>query len=72
MNWNIDTPEGLNNTIAWVEDHVLTIKPGRVWIIPRSMSVYRIHRTEQRVTCVIGGDAAVDKVFKAMNWRVET
>ncbi len=42
MNYDLDTPEGLENSITWMEQLLASIKDGGTWGIPRSLSVYTI------------------------------
>lgn len=71
MNWNVDTPEGLNNAIAWAEDFLGMLDDVAVWGVPRSGTVLRIEKRKRRVVVILGSDPSTEKVFKAMGWTWE-
>lgn len=71
MNWDINTEEGRANAVAWFENFTLYLKPGGVWAIPRSRSVYRVDNEGHTITLLYGpGDSSTEKVAKAAGWDV--
>ena len=73
MNWDIDTPGGMENAMAWQERMLSMIKPGGSWIVPRSNSIYTIYPDEKiavRVTMNMP-DTSIDRVFDAMGWTIK-
>lgn len=69
MNYDLDTPQGMANAVAWQKSLVRWIKDGGAWGVPRSESVYHLYKTK-KVAVRIGGEEAIDRVFKAMGWEV--
>ena len=71
--WNINTEEGMNAAIFWMENVLLPgLKDMGTWAVPRAMSAYEIDKQNKVVTRLIGdGDQAVERVFKAMGWIVD-
>ena len=73
MNWNIDTPEGMANAIAWQTQMISVLKSGGRWIVPRSMTVYEIDHERKVARCCTGfrPEPTIVRVFNAMGWTVE-
>lgn len=72
MNYDIDTPEGMDNAVRWTQATFATIKDGGKWVIPRSNTIVTIDHTN-KTAYVVTGDAPefnVDRVINAMGWEV--
>lgn len=70
INYDIGTVEGMGNARAWLRSLVSTIKQDGIWMVPRSMSQYRIDHQGRRAIRLSGGEACIEKVFEAMGWKV--
>jgi hypothetical protein len=73
MNYDLDTPEGMANSIAWTEATFARIKDGGTWMVPRSMTILTIKHSEKRVIEQCQGlpDRAMRRVIEAMGWKYE-
>jgi hypothetical protein len=72
MNWNVDTPEGLSNAIAWTEQFLLLLGDKGTWAVPRSGSIIEIDKVNKRAVLLVGGpETSIQKVFEAMGWTWE-
>jgi hypothetical protein len=73
---NIDTPEGMDQAVAWQQSWIGTIKEGGVWMVPRSGLIIHVHHQDKvAVFHAIDGRRAepdIARVFEAMGWRVLT
>jgi hypothetical protein len=69
--YDLDTPEGMKNAIAWQRQMVASIKDGGVWIVPRSMSIYTVYNCDKAAERTVGGEDSIDRVFRAMGWTVQ-
>lgn len=71
MNWDLDTPEGMENAVSWFSSFVEYLNQGGVWAIPRSMSTYQIDHGHKAIHLTSGkGDPSTEKVAKAAGWDV--
>lgn len=69
MNWNIDTKEGMEEAKRWLENTLRTVQPGGTWTIPRSMTIYEIHRDRKTVKRLLGpGDRNTERVLREIGW----
>jgi hypothetical protein len=73
MNFDVDTPEGMNRAIAWTETFLLMFKDGGIWAVPRSGTFIRIEKANKRAVKLLGltPDPSIQKVFEAMGWTWE-
>lgn len=71
---NIDTPQGMQDAVRWTKDHFAQIKPGGVWMVPRSGTILQIFHSVKRVRITAGPlpDPSLARVIEAMGWTVET
>jgi hypothetical protein len=71
-NWDLDTPEGMENSKRWQTQLVGLIQEGGVWMVPRSLSMYRIYHSRRVAVKFSGGpEPQITRVFLAMGWKVE-
>jgi hypothetical protein len=71
MNWDISTPEGMANAMAWQAAHVARVVEGGCWVVPRSFSIYQLSRANKTATKLCGlPEPDIAKVFEAMGWTV--
>ena len=47
-NFDLSTAEGLDNAVAWQTKLVNVLKEGGYWVVPRSMTVYRLNHQRRR------------------------
>lgn len=73
MNWDVDTPEGLANAKAWMEQFVGTLSDEAIWGVPRSGSIIRVDKRNKRAIRLFGlsPETSTQKVFEAMGWTWE-
>jgi len=69
MNYDLDTPEGLENSITWMEQLLASIKDGGTWGIPRSLSVYTINKRD-KIARRTSPDGPTDYVLTKMGWTL--
>lgn len=71
INWDISTPEGMQNAVEWQTRHVSLLAEGGYWAVPRSMSVYRINANSRTAVKLCGlPEPDIARVFEAMGWKV--
>ena len=72
MNFDLDTVDGMANAKKWLLDHLSRIADGGTWIVPRSATIINIDHERQvaRIGVSLLPDPAIDRVFKAINWKV--
>lgn len=70
MNYDLDTPEGMANAVAWQEQLCRFINEGGMWIVPRSNEVYFLYASKKQAVAPTGGEEAVNRVFNVMGWEV--
>jgi isoaspartyl peptidase/L-asparaginase-like protein (Ntn-hydrolase superfamily) len=68
--WNVENPLGLARAVTWMERHVSMLADGAVWMLPRSMSIIHIDKTNKVATRRVGlaPEPSTQKVFEAMGW----
>lgn len=69
MNYDLDTPEGMANAVAWQEQLVETLEEGGRWGVPRSGAVYTVYPSK-KVAVRIVHEEEIDRVFNVMGWQV--
>jgi hypothetical protein len=71
MNFNIDTPEGMESSKRWLEATLALIKNGGDWGVPRSQSIYKINHDTKTATKLTGSaEPEITRVFIAIGWKV--
>lgn len=70
MNYDLDTPDGMANAIAWQEQLCRYIREGGMWIVPRSSEVYFIYASKKIAVAPNGGELSVNRVFNEMGYEV--
>lgn len=73
VNWNIDTPEGMENAVAWTDRTFAALVDGGRWIVPRSMSIYEISHSTKTVRRIMGmfEESVIQRVVEAAGWKYE-
>lgn len=73
MNWNVDTPEGMANAIAWTTRFLDTLSDEAIWAVPRSGSIIKTDKPNKRAVRLFGlePETSIQKVFEAMGWTWE-
>ena len=71
------TWEPTQEDINWQISQVRLFKEGGAWIVPGSMSVFKIYESKKKAELAIGSPSKhpnprIIKVFEAMGWEVET
>lgn len=71
MNFDISTPEGLRNAVAWQRAHLARITEGGVWYVPRVASSYRVSHANKTLTrSGMKSDPTINRVLREIGWRV--
>ena len=72
MNYDINTIEGLRNSVEWTQRMFSMIRDGGTWAIPRSGAIVRVDHANNTAHITLHGAAEpdVEKVIKAMGWNV--
>jgi hypothetical protein len=72
MNYDIDTAEGMKNSVDWTQRLFDTTNEGGTWMIPRSLTIVTIHKSKKEVHIAKGfmPDPSIKKVIKAMGWTI--
>ena len=73
MNYDLDTKEGMTNSIAWTQQMFDTLTSKGQWIVPRSGTVIRVDKAAKTAYITEGHipDTGMARVIKAMGWKVE-
>ncbi len=73
MNYDIDTPEGMANSVAWTERTFAMLNEGGVWFVPRSMTTVHVYPSlkEVRIRRGFTLDSSIERVIKKMGWTVK-
>lgn len=72
MNYDINTKDGMANAVAWTENLFKMMSEGGSWLVPRSMTIVKVYPLKQEVEVTRGHalDKSIEKVIKAMGWKV--
>jgi len=72
MNFDLNTKDGLNNSVIWTQRMFSMIKDGGTWAIPRSGAIVRVDHSNNTAHITLAGfpEPDVEKVIKAMGWNV--
>ena len=71
MTYDLDTPQGLANSIKWTERLISSLSAKAVWAIPRSGTTVAIDKTTKTATITsLVPDPSVSQVLRAMGWTV--
>lgn len=73
MNYDVNTPEGLANSVRWTQAMFSQIKDGGAWMIPRSGTIVRVSHKDKTVSITAGTqpEASLRRVIKAMGWSIK-
>lgn len=72
MNYELDTPDGMKNAVAWQTQLCHYLQDGGMWCVPRSNEIYFVHAKDKYVVAPTGGEDAVNRVFKEMGYEVKS
>ena len=73
MNYDLDTPEGVENSKNWTAAHLARLKDGETWIVPRSGAVVTINHTTKTASVMHGPrgiEYDVVRVLEALGYEV--
>lgn len=72
MNYDIETKEGLANSVAWTERLFALMSEGGVWHIPRSATTVRVYPSKKEVVITDGLmlEESLTRVIEAMGWTI--
>jgi hypothetical protein len=72
MNFDIETKEGLANSVAWTERLFALMSEGAVWGIPRSETLVRVYPSKKEVVIIDGvmPEESLARVIEAMGWTI--
>lgn len=68
---NIDTEQGMQEAVQWMHNHLITLKEGGKWVIPRSGMVVTLDNWERREVTLHGPlDYSTVEVLEAGGWKI--
>lgn len=72
-NYDLNTPEGLENSKLWLSNALMLLSDNGIWGIPRSSTVVRINKPKKLATVIHqdSPDVSIERVFEALGWTVE-
>ena len=72
MNYDIETKEGMANSVAWTERLFALMSEGGVWGIPRSATIVRVYPSKKEVVITDGLmlEESLTRVIEAMGWTI--
>jgi hypothetical protein len=71
--YDLDTKEGMANSVRWLELLLHAVADGGVWGVPRSGTLIHINKAD-KIATIQGGflpDPSLAKVFVAAGWTVK-
>lgn len=74
MNYDINTPQGMANSVKWTNNVMKQLKDGGTWIVPRSgVQVVMLDYAARKCRVVDGfaSDITIKKVLRAGGWLIE-
>ena len=74
MNYDINTPKGMANSVEWTRRTLGQLKDGGVWVIPRSgtrVTVLSYAGRKCRIEEGFASDLVIKKVVRASGWLIE-
>ena len=72
MSYDIDTPKGMANSIAWTQRLIDSLNDGGAWAIPRSGTVVSIDKTNKVATITsFLPDPSVRRVLQEMGYSIK-
>jgi hypothetical protein len=72
LNYDITTPEGMQNSKRWLSSVLMTLGDNGIWGIPRSGTVVRIDKQSKTATVVYqdSPEISTELVFEALGRTV--
>lgn len=70
MNWNLETEEGIKNSIDWTNQTLAVVKEGGAWIIPRSGMIVRVSHKDKTAHITGHYEPVVARILEAAGWAV--
>lgn len=70
--FDLNTPQGMANSVGWLNDYLEQLNEGGTWMIPRSGTVYAVRHSDKTAIKLMATlpDPALDRVFRAAGWKV--
>ena len=72
MNYDIETKEGMANSVAWTERLFAFMGDGAIWGIPRSATMVRVYPSKKEVVITNGvmPEESLTLVIEAIGWTI--
>lgn len=72
MNYDLNTEDGMANSVAWTEQLFSMMHEGGSWLVPRSMTTVKVYPMRHEVEVTRGHtlDKSIERVIEAMGWKV--
>lgn len=72
MNYDLDTEDGMSNSVAWTQHTFDMLNEGGVWHVPRSNTTIIVYHKTKTAHISRGHkpDPSIERVIKAMGWTV--
>jgi len=69
--YDLDTEEGMKAAIRWQLNMLASINDGGAWVVPRSLSIYKIDHKNMIATKMAGDpEPSIERVFNQIGWKV--
>lgn len=69
--YDLDTPEGMEDAKRWTLALLSTFNEGGAWLVPRTMSIYRVYPSTQTLVKVTGlPEPSITRVMLALGWKI--
>lgn len=71
MNYDLDTPQGMENAKCWVANTLANLKHNGVWVVPRSGTIVQFDQQAKtaRISCFLP-DLSIARVLREMGFSV--
>lgn len=70
-NYDMDTDEGMENAMRWMQQLVDTISDGGVWGVPRSNSIYKFDKKNHVASRLFGGEPGIERVLQGIGYAID-
>ena len=73
MNYDLNTKQGMANSVEWTRAYLNRIADGGIWFVPRSACAYKVLHSEKTLIAMGPGPAedCICRVVEAMGWTVK-
>jgi hypothetical protein len=71
--YDLDTPEGMKNSIEWTQKLFDCVSDGATWAVPRSGMIIKINKQAKEAVIIEGylPDESIKRVLREMGWTTK-